>query len=99
MKAALLALAVILGCAAYELGRESSLAADIDTRAQIDRLLMEGSRAGSVWLPAGDDGDNAYVRSDPRGEDGRAAQTGSVEREQSIRLFGPGVSRRQQIRI
>ena len=29
----------------------------------------------------------------------RTDETGSIEREQSIRLFGPGVSRRRQIRV
>ena len=98
MKAALPALAVILACAVFELDRESSLATDWSTRPEVDRLLMEKLRADREWLPAGDGGGNAYVRVVP-GAGGPAARTGSVEREQSIRLFGPGVSRRQQIRV
>jgi hypothetical protein len=99
MKPALLALAVILACAVYELDRESRLAAVWHTWVQVDRPLIEELRTGNAGLPAGDEGGNGYVRPGRDTAEGHAARTGSVEREHSIRLFGPGVSRRQQIRV
>jgi hypothetical protein len=99
MKPALLALAVILACAVYELDRESTLAADWHTPVQIDRLLSEESRTGDAESPAGHDGGNGYMRPDRETVLGHTARTGSVVREHSIRLFGPGVSRRQQLRV
>jgi hypothetical protein len=97
MKPALLALAVILACAVYELDRESRFAADWHTQLEVERLLDEELRGDKAWMPA--ENGSAYVRSGPSEVGGRNARTGSVEREQSIRLFGPGVSRRQQIRV
>jgi hypothetical protein len=99
MKPALLALAVILACAVYELDRESTLAAAWHTPVQIDRLLADELRTGDAELPAGDEGGNDYVRPGRGTVEGHTARTGSVVREHSIRLFGPGVSRRQQIRV
>lgn len=99
MKPALLALAVILACVVYELDRESRLAADWHTRVQVDRLLIEELRTGDAGLPAGDEGGNGHMRPGQETVEGHAARTGSVVHEHSIRLFGPGVSRRQQIRI
>jgi hypothetical protein len=99
MKPALLALAVILACAVYELDHESRLAADWHTRVRVDRPLIEELRTGDTGLSAGDDGGNGQLQPGQETVEGRAARTGSIERERSIRLFGPGVSRRQQIRV
>jgi hypothetical protein len=99
MKPALLALAVILAWSVYELDRESRLAADWHTRVQVDRLLFEELRTGDAKLPAGDEAGNGDMRPGRESVEGHAARTGSVQREHSIRLFGPGVSRRQQIRV
>jgi len=99
MKSALLALSVILACIAYELDRGPRVADDWHTQVEVDRLLNEEVHAGSSWMPAEDDSGTAYVRPAPHVAEGHTARTGSVEREHSIRLFGPGVSRRQQIRV
>lgn len=99
MKHALLALAVALACVVYELDGEFRVADGWHTRTELERLLHEELREGGVWLQADQAPEAAIVQ--PAAEEARSphARTGSVEREQSIRLFGPGVSRRQQIRV
>lgn len=99
MKPALLALAVILACALYESDRGPRLAADWHTQVDVERLLGETPRKGNTWIPAEDDSSSAYALPGRHDAEPRAGRTGRVEREHSIRLFGPGVSRRQQIRV
>ena len=88
MKTMLLAFAVILACAAYDLDGGAAAWPGSDLEQRLDAQLRDGA-----WRPAAE-GDEGGIEA--RMPDGAA---GTIEREQSIRLFGPGVSRKQQIRV
>jgi hypothetical protein len=99
MKSVLLALAVILACVVYEADRESRLAADWHPQAEVDRVLNGQLRAREAWTPREVVPDGAATEPMPRDDYGPGTAPGRIERENSIRLFGPGVSRKQQIRV
>ncbi len=95
MKPVLLVLAVILACTVYEIDREARITWHPDVSRALDIAPQDGLPWGWEDHSAG----SAGVLPAPREAGTRGRPTGQVEREHSIRLFGPGVSRRQQIRV
>ncbi|MGE5522893.1 MAG: hypothetical protein ACM3SS_04190 [Rhodospirillaceae bacterium] len=98
MKPMLLAVAVILTLAVYEMDRGARLATEWQTQLEVERLLDEDAGERGRMAIDGESG-SERARPMPHRGIGSHAATGRVEREQSTRLFGPGVSRRQQIRV
>lgn len=99
MKSVLLALAVILTCVAYEIDRGARLWADWQTQAAAGADFGgQAAETTRIWIPRGGY-DGGPVLRVPRDAADSAPAAGPVEREHSIRLFGPGVSRQRQIRV
>lgn len=98
MKSVLLALAIILICVVYEIDRGARLWADWQTQAAAAGGAPSAETT-RIWIPRGDAYDGGPVLRVPRDAAESAPAAGRVEREQSIRLFGPGVSRQRQIRV
>lgn len=100
MKHALLALAAVLVWLVYEADRDARLWADVEAGRDAALVLRHfHTEDRRVWIvPEPPPGSRTLDRA-PRGAEGSAHATGRIEREQSIRLFGPGVSRRHQIHV
>jgi len=99
MKPVLLALAVIVACVVYEMDRDSRLEAGWHTQLEVGRVLNETLNKHGGWMPAEEESGSAVALPAPHELDAPRRGIGKVERELSIRLFGPGVSKRQQIRV
>lgn len=95
MKALLLALAALLACAVYEIDREARITRHPYVGGAIDLASPEARLwADDEAPPAG----LAGIAPLPH-PGSRSPVAGRVEREHSIRLYGPGVSRKYQTRI
>ena len=100
MKSVLLALAVILTCVVYEIDRGARLWADWQTQAATGPVVNgQSAETAQMWIPREGVYDRGLVLRVPRDAADSAPAAGRVEREHSIRLFGPGVSRQRQIRV
>jgi hypothetical protein len=92
MKPVLLTVAVILACVVYETDRGSRLRAEWHSEAIVGRVLNAQPGDLGMRMPGSDE-------SGPHEAEVPGVAAGRIEREKSIRLFGPGVSRKQQIRV
>lgn len=99
MKPVLLALALIAACVVYEIDRDARLRSEWRSMVIMDRVMGDTPAQRGVWTPRHHVPDHGAAAPAPHEADAHGMATGRVEREKSIRLFGPGVSRRQQIRV